>query len=74
MAAPYARRKKKMGRPRRDGYLTVSHCAQSYGCLFQLCRSVHSDTADPLQEGVNVKEGGEGLTQKERKSESESNS
>lgn len=48
----------------RDGYLTVSHCAQRFGCLLQLCRSVHSDAADPLQEDVNVEEGGEGLTQR----------
>lgn len=51
-------------RYRRDEYLTVSHCAQSFGGLLQLGRSVHVDAADPLHEGVNVEEGGEGLTQR----------
>lgn len=47
-------------------YLTVSHSAQSFSRLLQLCRSVHGDAADPLQEVVNVEEGGEGLTQRGR--------
>lgn len=42
-------------------YLTVSHGAQSSGRLLQQCRSVDGDAADPLQEGVNEEEGGEGL-------------
>lgn len=54
-------------RRRRDGYLAVSHGAQSFGCLLQLCRRVDGDAADPLQEEVNVEEGGEGLDRRRSK-------
>lgn len=40
----------------KDNDLTVSHCAHSFGCFLQLRRSVHGDTGDSLQEGVNEEE------------------
>lgn len=52
----------------KDNYLTVSHRAHSFGCFLQLRRSVHGDTGDSLQEGVNEEESRECLMgQKENK-------